>query len=166
MMNKCPLILTLLACLSILIPACEVENCPPNSLTYAHFSLVDQHGRAVKYTDTLTVIGQVETADTVINDTLINKEAGVSALSLPLTYADKTKFIIRYNKRSEDVITVEHRNIPYFINLDCGTMMFYEITGMQSTTRVLDSVVVTNRNINNYEKENFKIYFTIPDTNG
>jgi hypothetical protein len=62
-------------------------------------------------------------------------------------------------------LVLTHRNIPYFINLDCGTMMFYEVTGAETTTRMLDSLVITNPNIDNYEKENFKIYFTISDTN-
>ena len=50
------------------------------------------------------------------------------------------------------------------MNLDCGTMMFYEVTSAESTTRMLDSLVITNPNIDNNEKENFKIYFTVTDT--
>lgn len=146
-------------------PACEVENCPPNALAYAQFAFVDQYGRSVQYTDTLTVIGQLETADTTIYDTLINKSTNTSTLSLPLSYGEQTRFILQYANRQRDVLTITHRNIPYFINLDCGTMMFYEVTGAETTTRMLDSLVITNPNIDNYEKENFKIYFTISDTN-
>ena len=71
-MKKLPIVsgLLLVAGLSF-FPACEVENCPPNALAYAQFNFVDQHGKAVQYTDTLTVIGQLETADTLIYDTLI-----------------------------------------------------------------------------------------------
>ena len=129
------------------------------------FAFVDQYGRSVQYTDTLTVIGQLETADTTIYDTLINKSTNTSTLSLPLSYGEQTRFILQYANRQRDVLTITHRNIPYFINLDCGTMMFYEVTGAETTTRMLDSLVITNPNIDNYEKENFKIYFTISDTN-
>ena len=75
-------------------PACEVENCPPNALAYAQFAFVDQYGRSVQYTDTLTVIGQLETADTTIYDTLINKSTNTSTLSLPLSYGEQTRFIL------------------------------------------------------------------------
>lgn len=148
-----------------LFPACEVENCPPNSLAYAYFSFVDQNGSSISYTDTLTVIGQIDSGDSTINDTLINSEPDVSELSLPLSYGDQTRFLLYYNGiRRPDIITITHRNIPYFMNLDCGAMMFYEVTGAESTTRVLDSLVIVNTNIDNNEKENFKIYFTVTDT--
>ena len=165
-MKKLPIVsgLLLVAGLSF-FPACEVENCPPNALAYAQFNFVDQHCKAVKYTDSLTVIGQLETADTLIYDTLINKSTNTSSLSLPLSYGEQTRFIFQYGNRQRDVITVNHRNIPYFINLDCGTMMFYEVTGAEATTRMLDSLVITNPNIDNYEKENFKVYFTVTATN-
>lgn len=165
-MKKLPIVsgLLLVAGLSF-FPACEVENCPPNALAYAQFNFVDQHDKAVQYTDTLTVIGQLETADTLIYDTLINKSTNTSSLSLPLSYGDQTRFIFQYGNRQRDIITVNHRNIPYFINLDCGTMMFYEVTSAEATTRMLDSLVITNPNIDNYEKENFKVYFTVTATN-
>ena len=73
-MKKLPIVLgILLVAVVSFFPACEVENCPPNALAYAQFAFVDQYGRSVQYTDTLTVIGQLETADTTIYDTLINK---------------------------------------------------------------------------------------------
>ena len=50
------------------------------------------------------------------------------------------------------------------MNLDCGTMMFYEVTEATSTNRMMDSLVITNPNIDNNEKENFKLYFTVADT--
>lgn len=161
-MKKLPIVCCLCLLASFLFfPACEVENCPPNALAYAQFNFVDQYGQSVVYTDTLTVIGQLETEDTLIYDTLLNKSTQISSLSLPLSYGDQTRFILQYGNRQRDIITVKHRNIPYFINLDCGTMMFYEVTGSETTTRMLDSLVLTNPNIDNYEKENFKIYFTV-----
>lgn len=165
-MKKLPIVLgILLVAVVSFFPACEVENCPPNALAYAQFAFVDQYGRSVQYTDTLTVIGQLETAGKTIYDTLINKSTNTSTLSLPLSYGEQTRFIFQYTNRQSDILTITHRNIPYFINLDCGTMMFYEVTGAETTTRMLDSLVITNPNIDNYEKENFKIYFTVSDTN-
>ena len=147
-MKKLPIVLgILLVAVVSFFPACEVENCPPNALAYAQFAFVDQYGRSVQYTDTLTVIGQLETADTTIYDTLINKSTNTSTLSLPLSYGEQTRFILQYANRQRDIL------------------MFYEVTNAETTTRMLDSLVITNPNIDNYEKENFKIYFTISDTN-
>ena len=104
---------------ALFFPACEVENCPPNALAFAHFSFVDQYGRSVSYTDTLTVIGQIDSGDSTINDTLINRETEVSELSVPLSYGTQTRFILSYNRRWRDVLTINHRNLPDLMNRDC-----------------------------------------------
>lgn len=172
----------LLACL--LVPSCEVENCPPNAMTYAHFTLSDQYGKTFSTSDTITVIGQTQAdvtvydtladgtlrprvvTDSLIADTIVNRESAASSFSIPLSYADHTRLIFSYSSlgaafKGTDTVTVTHRNIPYFTNLDCGSMMFYEITKATFTRHRLDSVVVTNPNIDNNEKENIKIYFTV-----
>lgn len=68
-MKKLPAILGLLLLICIFFPGCEVENCPPNSMSYAYFSLVDQHGRSFNTSDTITIVGQTH-ADIVVYDTL------------------------------------------------------------------------------------------------
>lgn len=77
----------------------------------------------------------------------------MNTLTLPLSYGETTRFIFKYNRQGQDVITIKHRNIPYFINLDCGTMMFYEVLEATSTNRMMDSLVTTNPNIDNNEKK-------------
>lgn len=175
-MKRLPLILSIILSVCLLIPACEVENCPPNTLSYAHFTFVDQNGRGIQITDTVTVVGQAyadvenpsgqTVQDSLLSDTIINRETGVQSLQLPLSYADETRFIISYHTRQRayagsDTIRIKHKNIPYFTNLDCGTMMFYTVTEASFTHHQLDSMVITNPNIDNNEKENFKIYFTV-----
>ena len=145
-----------------MVPGCEVENCPPNALSYLHFSLVDQNGRTRTFntSDTITIVGQTTSSDTLVSDTLINQEAAASSFSLPLSYDAYTQFIFIYHALDvgyvgRDTIRIDHRNIPYFTNLDCGSMMFYEITGTAHT------LTITNPNIDNNEKENIRIYFTV-----
>ena len=95
-MRKLPVILGLLLLLCVFFPACEVENCPPNSMSYAYFSLVDQNGRSFSTSDTITIVGQTHanivvydtltdgslqprTVDSLISDTLVNREAGAKS---------------------------------------------------------------------------------------
>lgn len=156
----------ILASAIMLVPSCEVENCPPNALSYLHFSLVDQNGRTFKTSDTITIVGQTTASDTLVSDTLINREAGANSFSLPLSYDAYTQFVFIYHALDvgyvgRDTIRIDHHNIPYFTNLDCGTMMFYEITGTTHTHHRLDSITITNPNIDNNEKENIRIYFTV-----
>ena len=158
-MKQLPVIIALLGLLLCLGPSCEVENCPPNALAFAHFTLKDGNGKNLSFAVPVSVIGLMDNGGTLVCDTLINQESGASSFSLPLSYADKTRFVLVYSAESTDTITVEHRNIPYFMNIDCGTMMFYEVTRVSTTRHAIDSIVLTNPNIDNNEKENFKIYY-------
>lgn len=177
-MKKLPVIVCILLAF-LCIPACEVEDCPINTISYAQFQLVNQYGQSVSYQDTISVIGQIKAdvirydtlsdgslkevlvRDSLISDTIINRETNVSTLSIPLSYDDETIITLVYNSTYTDRFTIHHRNIPYFLNLDCGTMMFYEVTGVTpDQIRMMDSIVITNPNIDNNEKENFKLYFT------
>lgn len=179
-MKKLPLIISIIILFTFGLYSCEEDSCPPNALAYAHFSLVNQKGNAISIIVPTSIIGQIKTdvtvydtlpdgsikesvvLDSIISDTLINKESNMSSFSVPLSYSDETSFIIDYNGMQKDYITVKHRNIPYFMNVDCGTMMFHEVTEV-SHSNGIDSIITINPNIDNYEKENFKIYFTVSD---
>ena len=181
-MKKLPALLSLCVLAALLFHACESEDCPPNALAYAHLSLVNQYGNAIRITVPVTVIGQVQAdvtvhdtladgsivervvRDSLLSDTLVNQESGASSFSLPLSYGSETRFIISYDGQDQDRITIKHRNIPYFMNVDCGTMMFHQIGEATTTFHQIDSLVVTNPNIDNNEKENIKLYFTVADT--
>lgn len=181
-MKKLPFFLIVLWVTTLLFPACEVENCPPNTMSYLKFTFADQYGKAVKIVDTTSVIGMIYTDvtiydtlengtieekivhDSLIHDTLLNREVGATEFKVPLSYDSETSFILAYLHAKPDTIRISHRNIPYFMNLDCGTMMFYEIQQATSTRHQLDSLQIINPNIDNNEKENIKIYFTVTDT--
>lgn len=181
-MKKLPFILGILLLTALFFPACEVENCPPNTISYLKFTFANQQGKAVKIIDTTTVIGMIYTDvtvydtlddgtikekivyDSLIHDTIINREAGAESFKVPLSYSNETHFILAYLHARPDTIHISHRNVPYFMNLDCGTMMFYEIQQVTSTRHQLDSLQIINSNIDNNEKENIKIYFTVTDT--
>ncbi len=179
-MKKIPVLFSLFLLITALFQSCEVENCPPNALSFAHFTLVDQYGRQLVTSVPTSIYGAIKTdvtikkelpdgsiveeivRDSVIKDTLINKEQNLKSFKVPLSYDDETMYIIDYDGKQQDYITVKHRNIPYFLNIDCGTMMFHEVTEV-SASQGIDSIKIINPNIDNYEKENFKIYFTVAD---
>ena len=181
-MKKIPVLFSLILLITTLFQSCEVENCPPNALSFAHFTLVDQYGRQLATSVPTTIYGAIKTdvtiqkkqpdgtvveeivRDSVIKETLINKEQNMKSFKVPLSYKEETMYIIDYDGKQQDYITVKHRNIPYFLNTDCGTMMFHEVTEV-TASQGIDSIQIINPNIDNYEKENFKIYFTVADDN-
>ena len=186
-MKKLLYIVCIISLAGFVIPACEVENCPPNTMTYLHLTLSDQYGRTFKTSDTITVFGQTYADvtvydtlpdktlqprivyDSLVSDTFINKEYGANGFSIPLSYADQTRIVLSYRSLDQrfqgtDTLFISHRNKPYFTNLDCSTMMFYELTSTTVTRHRLDSIQIINPNIDNNEKENIKIYFTVANS--
>lgn len=158
---------------------CDESDCPLNTVSYAHFDFMSSTGHTpLKWDTTLTVTGftaadvtvrdtledgtvkETIVLDSLLEQTLYNKESGLGSLSLPLSYGSRTTYVIHYTQRLRDTIVVTHRNIPFISDIECGTMMFYEVEEVKYTTKSLDSVVIVNPNIDNEEKKNFYIYYT------
>lgn len=178
-MKKIPLIILLLSVITgALMQSCGESDCPLTTTSFARFEFLDGVTHSpVKFTEPVTVTGFIVTdvtvrktlpdgtvkeivvKDSLINDTVYNKAEG--NMSLPLSYTPKTTFVMHYTERMRDTIEITHQNIPYLSNIECGTMMFYKVESIRYTTNHLDSIVIVNPDINNEEKRNFNIYYTV-----
>ena len=100
---------------------------------------------------------------------IINDDQNVKNLSLPLRYnVEETTLIFSYMLHAEDTlpqhydkdtIVFRHHNTPYFLTLDCNFVVKQELTDLQYTTHVLDSIVIVNPTASNDGTENIKIYY-------
>jgi hypothetical protein len=141
------------------LTGCNDNNCPLTTISYAHFDFYGSTSKgAVAWTNAMTVAGY-PMDDVKQTDTIYNAEASLSSLSLPLSYTERTTFVLHYSDLMKDYITVSHQPIPYVSDIECGTMMFYHVESIDYTTNAIDSIVVKNADINNEEKQNFIIYF-------
>ena len=100
-------------------------------------------------------------ADTLNVDTLFNQAK--DHITVPLSYTNKTTYVMHYTERMRDTIEVTHRNIPFVSNIECGAVMHYEVENLRYTTNALDSVTIVNSQIDNEEKTNFNIYYRVAD---
>lgn len=176
-MKKLPVIILLfLAAAGILMPSCGESDCPITTNSFARFDFLDSETHAavtvspafdvtgfittdVIVRDTLAdgTVNETVVRDSLMNDTIFN--SAESTMSLPLGYTTKTTYVLHYTDRMRDTIVVNHQNIPYLQNIECGTMMFYTVESVAYTTYRLDSITITNPNIDNEEKRNFIIYY-------
>ena len=149
----------LLACLLALLPGCGGEpECPLNSVSVARFEFRDSKTHAaVQLTNGATVTG-IALVDGVLNiDTVFNQAQNY--MSVPLSYTDKTTYVIHYTEIMRDTIEVKHKNIPFVSDIECPAMMFYEVEDIRYTTYALDSIKLVNPQITNEERINFNIYY-------
>lgn len=146
-----------------LLPGCGGEaECPLNSTSLARFEFLDSRTHAsVKLTNGATVTG-IATIDGVADvDTVFNQAE--SYMSVPLSYTDRTTYVIHYTETIRDTIVLKHKNIPFVSDIECPALMFYEVEDMSYTTNALDSVKLVNAKITYEEAINFHIYYRAAD---
>lgn len=114
--------------------------------------------------DSLTAKGyELQIDATRKSRTVLNRQPNAGSLQLPLSYtAEEDTFILSYNSgRVMDTLWVNHQNLPYFTDMECGTIMHYQLTGVRSTRHLIDSVCITAPKVTNTLYENVKIYYTV-----
>ena len=151
----------LMCCL--LIQSCGESDCSLSTISYARFDFLDSKTqKSVTLTNGATITGIITIDDTMIVDTVFNRAE--SYMSVPLSYTNQTIYVIHYSETLRDTIQLTHKNIPFVNDIECGSMMFYQVEEFSYTTNVLDSVILANPEINNEEKKNFNIYYRTADS--
>lgn len=143
------------ACL--LLAACGGEDCVINNTVAATMNFYSAEGNAVMLNDELTVSIVRPGNDSIV----LNRKRSATGADLPLGYANECDtFVLQFSLANMvDSVFIYHTNQPYFISLDCGTAMFHTITGTDCTHHALQSVTVTNPEINYDAIENLRLVF-------
>ena len=154
-------IIGLIAIISCLLYGCGGEaECPLNYVSLARFDFLDSKMHApVKMTHGATITGTIWMDGTAKTDTIFNQAE--SYMSVPLSYTDRTTYVIHYSETMRDTIELKHKNIPFVSDIECPALMFYEVEDMSYTTYALDSVKLVNPKITNEERINFYIYYRV-----
>lgn len=149
----------ILLALFALLPGCGGETeCPMNTVAVARFDFRDsQTHQPVSLNNGPTVTGIATIDGKTVEETVFNKAE--SYMSVPLSYTDRTTYVIHYTETMRDTIEVKHRNIPFASDIECPVMMFYEVENLRYTTNALDSIQLVNPKITNEETINFNIYY-------
>ena len=152
-------IISLLSFGLVFLYGCGGEpECPLNYTSLARFDFVDsQTHAAVKLNNRPTVTGTIWMDGTEETDTVFNQAE--SYMSVPLSYTDRTTYVIHYTETMRDTIELKHQNIPFVSDIECPAMMFFNVEDVRYTTNALDSVKLVNPEITNEEKINFYIYY-------
>jgi hypothetical protein len=152
-------IISLLSLGLVFLYGCGGEpECPLNSTSLARFEFLDSKTHAaVKITNRATVTGTIWMDGTAETDTVFNQAE--SYMSVPLSYTDRTTYVIHYTETMRDTIELKHQNIPFVSDIECPAIMYFDVEEVRYTTNALDSVKLVNPEITNEEKINFYIYY-------
>lgn len=157
-------------CLAIILSfgACDSSDCPLNN-TVAQVSNIfrSDNGKALTLGDTLTVL--------IHDSVILNRQTGASSLSLPMSYeGESDTLVFRYAPQEQDTCTTDtliitKSNQSHFISLDCPTLVFHTITGVNWSRRIpdqtfryaIDSVSIKNADVTNNPQENIQIFYSV-----
>lgn len=148
---------------TLMTASCSSIDCPLNSLVFTQYQLLTAAGKADTLADTLTIsTKRTDGGDSV----LINKNAGTTEFSLPISYSQPQDVFYFEMKDTVtkavayDTVTVTKEDKLHFESADCSPSYFHKITAVSSTHNVIDSVVIINPEVNyDTSKKHFRIYF-------
>ena len=111
-------IIGLIAVISCLLYGCGGEaECPLNYVSLARFDFLDSKMHApVKMTHGATITGTIWMDGTAKTDTVFNQAE--SYMSVPLSYTDRTTYVIHYSETMRDTIELKHKNIPFVSDIE------------------------------------------------
>lgn len=147
---------TIIIWILLLISSCDQVDCTLYS-TVSYTCALYADGSSVSLGDTLTITAMG--TDSV----LLNRADNVNAFSLPMSMAMQADTLVLHitgdGYSLYDTMQVEKTNDPHFESPDCPTRMFHTITRVLSTHNFIDSIVVTNPQVNYANVENIQIHF-------
>ena len=153
-------ILTFLAIAVMTLTACDngydchLENTAYNRIGF--YSSADSVTGKYALPETLTVSIMINGTDSI----LVNHITDADGLQLPMSYTNSCDTVIfSYNDAITDTLYVAHENILYYQSMECGTVMYHNINGIEYTRNLIDSVAVVNKFVNFDDNENIKVYF-------
>lgn len=113
-------------------------------------------------TTTATVTALTVRGIGVPGDSLLIDSAATSEFFMPLRATTTvTQYELTYGRGQEarsDTITLHYRPIPYFASHECGAMYNYEVSGLEWTHHVTDSVTLAVSTITNAGTVALRIY--------
>ncbi len=148
--------------------SCDNFSCPLNNTVESVYGFYAAEydadgqlaGRAVNVGDTITITALGP------DSVLANKLIGKSSVSLPVSYygdEDVLQFCYTDQERriAYDTVWVAKRNQHHWDDPSCAVHIWHTITAVRSTHNLIDTLVISNPEVNYDGLENIQIYFRI-----
>lgn len=132
---------------------CFLEN-----TAYDRIGFYRSDSSDVKYEfpEALTVSLMVNGKDSIVVNHIVNADN----LMLPMSYTSECDTVLfSYQNSMTDTLYVFHKNIPYYQSMECGTIMYHKLEGIEHTGVLIDSVAIVQEYVKFDANENVKIFF-------
>ncbi len=103
--------------------------------------------------DTISVWGLGETVE------IYTKKANKDTINLPLRLTNDSSLFVIVSSSVKDTLTIKHTTAHFYISQACGYGYKQDITGIECTKHIVDSVAISNSSLEQNVKENIKLYY-------
>ena len=151
------------------VASCNTSGCLDNGSAIplaGFYSSATAEGISV---DSIAIVGLGASGDSAV----VRPGSAHSSVYLPMNpAAQSTSWIISYRQKSldfpefNDTLTFTYESVPYFASEECGAMYCYDVTQVECTGHLIDSVRMTSRLITNADIETIKIFFRTATAEG
>lgn len=149
--------------------ACNTSGCLDNGSAIPLAGFYSSTNAQSITVDSLAIVGLHAPGDSAI----VRAGAQNSSVYLPMNpTATSTSWVISYKQQSldypelNDTVTFRYEALPYFASEECGAMYYYDVTAVDYTCHLIDSVCMTSQLITNADIETIKIYFRTTTAEG
>ena len=158
----------LAATLSLALTACSEIDCPLQNIVALRVGFYGADGAQVQLPDTLSILA----AGT--DSVLFNRGIAITSADIPVSYTREADTLLlrmadAAGRVATDTLIFGHTNQVHFENIDCPPAVFHAITSVRWTSHdasvlplAVDSVELTEPNVNYDARENLKIYLRTP----
>lgn len=149
---------------AVSLGSCNTSGCTENRNAVPLAAFFDSTDENAIQLDSITVSGVDAPGDTVLS------AAGqrISQLYLPMRPTHESVewcFAYKWKRlddpRLNDTISFDYESEPYFASEECGAYYRYQITRMDYTRHLIDSVAIVDSLVTNVDKVYINIYFRV-----
>lgn len=142
--------------------SCSSDGCLDNQSSIPLAGFYSSATNEAVSLDSINIYGIGATGDSLLS------VIGTSTQQVYLPFRstqDSTSFCVHYgytevsSPEMNDTILFKYNSTIYFASEECGAMYKYDITSVQYTRHIIDTIIISNPEINNIDIERIKIYF-------
>ena len=149
-----PMLLLLAYLVIPVIQSCTPESCYENTISQVKAGFYQTGTGAGITVDSLSLYG-LEMASSLIHD----KSANLTGVNFPLDPSAASCSLVFIINGITDTVTLNYSSFPHLISKECGYSMFHTLESYTSTRNLIDTILISNRNITIPNEENIRIFF-------
>jgi len=150
------LLFLLLLAAVFMVSCSDGEVCTQKVDTLLNASFYKINGNSVTDTalNNLTIYGLNH-----IDDKLYSMANNVNSIQVPLNPSATNSIFIFKTASGTDTLQISYTHKLVFISYECGFASNFEITKLDASYHLFDSVAIINKTMNRDNEENIEIYF-------